>query len=218
MDLYRMLAGVLQGTILTLLTLPGLAQTLGSIQGTVLDEHGHHVKAGIRVMAGPMAAWMGPIPQADTDEYGNFRFSRLLLISWALYVAHEEPGQWGHNDFYGDTVKVDLTPNAPTANNVIVRITARPAVLEGEVNDASTGRPVRSVFFLERARGYLQESVGSTYRIVLPSNNDIRLMVRAEGYKPWTSPQIVNLRPGHHLRLNIRLNPRSTREARSVSR
>jgi hypothetical protein len=196
-----------------LLSLGSFAQTVGSIEGTVVDEYDQHVKAGIRVTAGPIGVgWGGGCcPQADTDEYGHFRFNDLLLISWAV-SAHKEAGEYGHSDigFYGDTVEVKLTPKTPIATDITVRIPAKPAMLEGEVEDASTDGPVRSVFIFNRpgAGGYMRASVDSKYSIVLPSNTDIQLrVVEADGYKPWTSPRSLNIEPEHHVRLDVKLQP-----------
>ena len=82
-------------------------------------------------------------------------------------------------------------------------------VLFGQVTDAATGLPLQP--YLELARtddpryGRMGEGTTADYRILLPSNVDVRLTVASQGYKPWTYPGLLNLGPGQELRLDVQL-------------
>ena len=216
---------MLIGAVLLFLIPTNFAQTApveGSIEGTVLDEHGQPVKAGIAVTAEPMGVgWGGGCcPSALTDENGRFHFQQLpLLISWALHGPYKERARWGSSDigFYGDTVEVKLSGDHPIANDVIVPIPPNPAVMEGDITDRVTGRRVRSaVFIFNRvgADGYMQATVKPPYHIMLPSRTRIRLKsVAVEGYKPWSFGRTIMLEPESHLKLDIRVRPAGNKEA-----
>jgi hypothetical protein len=215
---------MLIGAVLLLLTPINFAQTAsieGSIEGTVLDEQRQHVKAGITVTAEPIGVgWGGGCcPSALTDENGRFHFQQLLLISWALHGPYKEKERWGSSDigFYGDTVEVKLSRDHPIANDVIVPIPPNPAVMEGNITDRVKGRPVSSaVFIFNRvgADGYMQATVKPPYHIMLPSRTTIRLKsATVEGYKPWSYNRTIMLKPGHHLKLDIRVQSAGSKEA-----
>jgi hypothetical protein len=195
----------------------------GKISGSVVDQSGMPVKQ-MTVEAWPLGEGvMGGVPQALTDENGHFVISVWVGrfkdgtpygLRWSVYVYQER-------DYYPDLGSrfyatasshgeiVNLTPEAPEAT-VQLKLGPKAGALTGKVTDAVTGAPVNPHFEFAWAsdpanrRGHATKA---EYRILLPSNTDIKVTVSSRGYKPWTYPGVINLGPGQDMTLNIQLQP-----------
>jgi hypothetical protein len=195
----------------------------GKISGTIVDQYGMPVKhMTVEVFPLDMAT-MGQPSQALTDENGHFVISvivgrsgdgRTYGLRWAVY-PHQERDHYPDlgSRFYATANShgeiVNLTPEAPEAT-VQLKLGPKAGALTGKVTDAVTGAPVNPHFEFAWAsdpanrRGHATKA---EYRILLPSNTDIKVTVSSRGYKPWTYPGVINVGPGQDMTLDIQLQP-----------
>jgi len=189
---------------------------VGRISGTVTDENGKPV-AHLTVEASPIGmAWGGGIPQAKTDENGRFSI-KVLAGRWAVYPRQDRDGYYPDlsSAFYttaGSVAEqVEVSEENPEAV-VNIRLGPKAAALLGHVTDLFTGATLHPQFELAWASGEPNKRMGirmaaDPYRILIPSNTDIKMTVQCEGHKPWAYPGVINLRPGQDMKLDIRLEP-----------
>ena len=194
----------------------------GKISGTVVDDNGMPVKH-MTVEAIPLdMATSGGTDQALTDENGHFVITvvvgrlgdgRPYGHRWAVYPHQERDYYARLSRFYATTNSrgeiANLTPEAPEAT-VLLKLGPKAGALTGKVTDAVTGAPVNLHYELAWAREPANRMGGGTgdhYRILLPSNTDIKVTVWSQGYKRWTYPGVINLGPGQDMKLDIQLEP-----------
>lgn len=194
------------------------------ISGTVVDEGGT-LRPNMVVEASPIGmAWSGGIPQARTDEHGHFVLTvvsgreadgTLYGQHWLVY-AHQDDAYYPDlsSAFYSTPSTharaVELTPESGDAV-IEVRAGPRAGAITGHITDSATGAPLRPQFDLAWASGDPSKRMGirtrDPYRILLPSNTDIKLIVQCEGHKPWTYPGVINVGPGQDMPLDIKMEP-----------
>jgi len=195
----------------------------GRISGTVVDEHWVPA-ANFTVQAFPLhMTWFGTIPQTKTDEHGHFVMTvpagrdsdgRNYGMRWAVYPRQEK-------DYYPDlgsrfyTTAVSKAQqiefmSEPYEATVELRLGPKAGALKGHVTDALTGAAINPYFEFAWAsepgnrRG---EGTSSGYRILVPSNTDITLIVLSCGYKKWSYPGTINIGPGQDMTLDIHMEP-----------
>jgi len=197
----------------------------GLIDGTVVYPDRKPVD-GATVYAGPIGRPMAlAFPHVQTNRIGQF--SIRIPTSWfgKLFVAAEKKDE-DYPDmgkqFYanGKFHIVTLTPAHQRAH-VVIRLGPKAGVLEGTVTDAVTGSPLNPCTDLHYAASsnFLSGTglVAARYRLLLPSNTDILIKVRLDGYKPWyyqgsvaeSAAKPIRLRPAEEKTVNIRLQPDS---------
>jgi hypothetical protein len=111
---------------------------------------------------------------------------------------------------YGQEVR--LTPQVPDAT-VQLRLDRKVGLLKGQVTDAVTGAPLRPKFELSWAShpiASMRESTLSLYRISLPADIEITVQVTSAGYKKWSYPGTINVRPSQEITLDIQMEPETT--------
>jgi len=194
------------------------------ISGTVVDQGGT-LTPNIVVEASPVGmAWSGGIPQAKTDEHGHFvltvvsgreAYGTLYGQHWLVYV-HQDDAYYPDlsSAFYSTpsthAQTVELTPESGDA---IIELKAGPkaGAITGHVIDSVTGTPLHPQFDLAWASGDPSKRMGirtrDPYRILLPSNTEIKLIVQCEGHKPWIYPGVINVGPAQDLPLDIKMDP-----------
>jgi hypothetical protein len=192
------------------------------ISGTVVDDHGIPVKH-MTVEAWPLdMGHSGGTDQALTDENGHFVLTvvsgkdtdgRSYGMRWAVY-PHQEKGDYYadlSSRFYKTTASqaqhIEFSPSNPEAI-VELKLGPKAGALKGKVTDSATGALVRPEFefaWVSDPQNKLGESTSNDYRILLPSNTDIKLTVLSKGYKPWSYPGTINVGPGQDMTLDIQM-------------
>jgi hypothetical protein len=192
------------------------------ISGTVVDEHGVPVKH-MTVEAWPLdMGHSGGTDQALTDENGHFVLTvifgrlpdgRAYGMRWAVYPRQEKGDYYADlsSRFYktaaGQAQQIEFFLDAPEAN-VELRPGPKAGALKGKVTDRATGVPVKPEFefaWISDPENKMVESTSNDYRILLPSNTDIKLTVLSRGYKPWSYQGAINVGPGQDMTLDIRM-------------
>jgi hypothetical protein len=192
------------------------------MSGTVVDEHGIPVKH-MTVEAWPLdMGHSGGIDQALTDENGYFVLTvvsgvlpdgHVYGMRWAVYPHQEKSDYYADlsSRFYKTTASeaqhIEFAPGNPEAK-VELKLGPKAGALKGKVTDSATGAPVKPEFefaWLSDPQTRLGESTSNDYRILLPSNTDIKLTVLSRGYKPWSYPGTINVGPGQDMTLDIQM-------------
>jgi hypothetical protein len=210
------------GVFLVLYAASFSAAETGKISGTVVDEHGAPA-ANLMLELYPIGvAIIGALPRIKTDAHGQF----VIIVPssnrdpegpshnmrWLIY-----PRQGYYPDlssrFYTTNVNraqvVEFTPDISEAT-VKLKLGPKAGALKGHVTDTLTGAPVNPYFELAWAsdpQNRMGIGTHSSYFILLPANTHITLWVQSPGYKRWTYPGTVNIRPGHNMTLDVKLEP-----------
>jgi hypothetical protein len=200
------------------------AQDYGSIAGTVVDEGGESVQ-GATVYAHPMDRPMaGIIPHATTDGSGSFNISMLDYGRYSVSAAKPDEGYPElYLAFYAglraNPLVVGLSVKHQSAS-VALGLGNKAGILKGTVVDAVTGKPLNANVefrWVLEPRNFLSGSglANAEFRILVPSNNPVTMVVSLKGYENWAyltdkSPvkNAILLRPGEKLHLDIRLWPK----------
>lgn len=195
-----------------------------TISGTVVDENGLPVPHMTIEICPTDMAWSGGIPQAITDDHGHFvkevvgpvtSGGRVYGQRWAVYPHQEKENYYPDlsSKFYATTFNhaqhVQMTVEAPETT-VIVKLGPKAGALVGKVTDALTGQPIKPYFEFAWASdpaNRMGEGTSENYRILLPSNTDIKMTVSSEGYKTWSYPGTISIGPGQDMTLDIKLEP-----------
>jgi hypothetical protein len=198
------------------------AQRTGGISGTVVTEDGYpvtdaHVSAevmdGEKIVTGLIA---------QTDEHGRFAFTGLAFGKYRLSAEKQESGYLSTlSDIFNSRPEItaNLTDNSPTFDTVI-RFEPKAGVISGWVTDAATGRPIRGHLSLAPFSGRGGWSTTGTggrfeFRLLVPSNIEVRFGACSEGYKRWVYAQPsqpsrlapLKLKPDFEAKIEIRLEP-----------
>jgi len=197
-------------------------QPAGLIGGTVLTEDGHpvtdaHVSAA--VMDGEKIV---TVLIAQTDEHGRFSFTGLALGKYRLSAEKREAEYLStQSDIFNSRPEIiaNLTDSSP-AFDAVIRFEPKAGVISGWVRDAATGRPIRAHLSLAPFSGRGGWSTTGTdgrfeYRLLVPSNIEVRFGACSEGYKKWvyteSSPPSriapLKLKPDFEASIEIRLEP-----------
>ena len=157
---------------------------------------------------------------AQTDQHGQFSM-HVPLGEVGVYASKPEDGYLPpaviinpKGNMVGTTVR--LTSDKPIAK-VKLKIGPKPAVLQVEVKDKSTGKPVESF----RVRWFGIENLGTmspsekvpATRVPIPPNLDVIVVISAEGYRrlayidPSTGQPILRLTSGEERELDVELEP-----------
>ena len=190
------------------------AQGTGAIRGKVTDQNGMAVMAAkVNVLPLNTRAEGSGVRYVETNAEGRFVMDRL---AWGKYLVFAMKEDAGYPDmepsFYSADIRIPvatITPAAPITS-VSIRLGTKAGILEGSVSDAITGAPVPAIFRLVRTantKDWLSTSRPSAYRVLIPSLTGVSVSVTAPGYKRWTLPKPIKLRPGAGLHLDIRLVP-----------
>jgi len=194
------------------------------ISGTVVDNNGMPVPH-ITIEAIPLdVSRAGGIDRIETDGLGRFvatvpnsrsNDGTLYGQRW-LFYPHQEKDYYPDfsSEFYatakGLAQEVQLTPEMPETT-VEIKLGPKAGALTGHVTDSLTGVTLNPEFDFAWASGDPRKRMGVSmrdpYRILLPADTDIKLVVQCEGHKPWTYPGTINIGSGQDMTLDIKLEP-----------
>src|SRR5579872_6619356 len=168
----------------------------GAIQGRVVDGNAKPVSAA-KVIVTPVGGDEDSQKSATTDAKGKFVVANLPLGPYTVGaekqdVAYPNTALAFYNGAGAEPIT--LTTDKPTAT-VNLTFKVRAAVLSGVVTDSVSNDPVRATFLLRRANHpeiLLAGEFPSNYRILVPSDTDIRMEVAAPGYKTWYYPGTID--------------------------
>jgi hypothetical protein len=197
----------------------------GLICGMVVNEHGQPVeKATVYAHIIDNRPYTGLIPQAETDQTGQFAFQGL---DWGQYAVFGKKEEEDYPDtllpFYSGGMAQTVTLRPPDTDvTVTIRLGPKAGVLVGTVRDAVTGDPLNPCVLLTRVSdpNLFVEGTGlvnHVYRLLIPSNTDVMMKVWLQGYKTWhytrtnnrSAIKSVRLKPGEEEMLDIQLEPDS---------
>ncbi|MGH9530736.1 MAG: carboxypeptidase-like regulatory domain-containing protein [Terriglobales bacterium] len=190
--------------------------SMGKIIGTVVDERGTPVPhaqvspdiRGVFVMSSLVVI-------VETDANGRFEINGLAWGSYDLYASKEADGYPNTRFSICRTrpaPKVTLSPGHPTGQATLV-IGPQGGVLVVSVRDAVSGAPVNSQLVLKRADGLgeIMISEPADFHALLPTNTDLSIEIRQQGYKPWsyaTRPNsFLRVRSGEQVKIEVEIVP-----------
>ncbi|MGH9733720.1 MAG: DUF6843 domain-containing protein [Candidatus Acidiferrales bacterium] len=212
----RPLRAVAAVALLVLVTLSrGQAQTVGSIEGIVIDQQGAPVQ-GADVAADPIngKVRIGFVrPHAESDASGHFSIEGLAWRGTYKIFAKKLRSDYPNMafSFYSDDIYPTalIGPSNPVAH-ITVRLGPPAAALTGSITDAQTGRPMPAAMELKRIQPpnkWISVSVPPEYRVLIPPSVTVSVTVTAPGYLRWTPPEPLTLASGTEMRLDVALEP-----------
>jgi len=209
--------------IIVLAASSALAGT-AKISGTVVDQNGAPVPHFTVELASSEGGWMGGIPQALTDDQGHFSKTVVNGYAWdgSPYGHHWAVSPYDEKNYYprlthfyetadNQPAQVEL-PSENSEGHVVVKLGPKAGAITGHVTDALSGSILMPYFEFERVADPSRRMgirMGDPFRILLPSNTEVKFVVQMEGYKPWTYPGTISVGPGQDLTLDIKLEPLS---------
>jgi uncharacterized surface anchored protein len=190
-------------------------QAVGRISGTVLDEDGQlvdHASVCTSVTSGNSRSINCLVP---TDKDGRFQLENVKFGTYGILAANEGEG-------YSIEVQTPQSVSVTAANPspvVTVRLRPKGGVLIGTVRDKFTGQPVKEIMvqYLDidgKASGSAPTFSDGEFRVTVPIQCDLVVVVSAKGYKGWvytdaSSPShpVLRLSPGERKVVDIQLEP-----------
>jgi len=183
----------------------------GEIKGTVIDRNGSPVSA-VTVYAAPQGLMLDDVTprSVKTDSNGVFDFrGGLQFGSYKLYSRKDADGYPNPFDsFYADAeapTTVDLTQALPSST-VTLKLGKQAAIVSGRIIDANSGALLKASLGFVDAQGHGHSvTVNGDYRIIVPSEKDVTLMVTL--LEPADRSLIpvapLRLEPGQHVYMDI---------------
>lgn len=188
-----------------------IAQTAGSITGTVIGEGGGTVdkmKICRAVTSGSSTEISCALP---VDAQGHFEIADLKFGTFEIFAINEDEGYSIENQRPG--LKVTITPEN-ARQNVTIRLRSRGGFLTGSVRDKVTGRAVEDAWInytiIDDGNGGGSKRVSAgQFSIVVPTESRLLVYVSARGYRGWVymdaSQPIVKLASGERRVLDVDL-------------
>lgn len=189
----------------------------GAISGRVLTAEGHHVPRA-NVYALTDEGMTGRMPIFVTDEDGKFIIKGLIPGTYKVYASKEEEGYPPtDNTFYSAGLVAEsqvFAEGQHTSSGVVVYVGPKSAKINGEIVDATTGKPVRGqqgVQMSLRRTGYPDSSLSTgpdlkgRFEVLVPPA-PFTVEVSAPGYRKRHLGSF-SLAGGEVRRLDISLIP-----------
>jgi hypothetical protein len=184
----------------------------GDIRGTVIDRNGSPVST-VTVYAVPQGLMLDDaIPRSvKTDRDGVFDFrGGLQFGAYKLYSRKDVDGYPDPFDsFYADAeaapTAVDLMPEHPSST-VNLKLGRQAAVVSGKIIDANSGALLKASLGVVDAQGHGHSvTVNGDYRIIVPSEKDVTLMVTLlePTGRSLTPVAPLRLEPGQRVYMDI---------------
>lgn len=187
----------------------GLASSLGSVEGVVLDEQGEPLPKA--TVFGLPEEDMGHQIRTTADWEGRFTLGGVPP-GWVYLHAYKESAGYPY-DFFAffntkdrKPVKVHIEAGKMTSN-VVLKLGPRAAHLDFTIIDQD-GMPLKS----DSQLLFVRDDIPGTYRrggttgSILVPPVPFRLTVEAQGYQPWKS-DLIDLKSGQVLQIVARLKP-----------
>ena len=163
------------------------------MRGIVLDATDKPVEDAT-VKANFTGGFSGMVPRARTDKSGRFVIKRLAFGEWYITASKEQAGYPDQsNAFYVGFGSSPVTVSLDALHReraVTVHLGREAATIFGTIADAETGKPVEPCAQLQwkHAPSISWSGYGllnSQFRLLVPADTDITLVVWLWGYKPW---------------------------------
>jgi hypothetical protein len=151
----------------------------------------------------------GAVPEAQTDQSGQFTLGNVSLGDTVLIAMKEDDGypnpSWS---FYHprQSIRVTLSSEAPRVDSIRLMLEPKAAVVAGTVSDAVSGEPLSAVIHMWRAdkeNDYVDQGISGHYRILVPADTEVRISVRSPGHQEWFTPMVIS--GGHSQELHVKL-------------
>jgi len=184
----------------------------GEIRGTVIDRNGTPV-SGVTVYAVPQGLMLDDVTprSVKSDSNGVFDFrGGFQLETYKLYLQKDVDGYPNPFDrFYADAeappTAVDLTQEHPSST-VTLKLGKPAAVVSGKIIDANSGSLLKASLGFVDAQGHGHSVVvNGDYRIVVPSEKEVTLMVTLLGPEGRSLIPMapLHLEPGQRVYVDI---------------
>lgn len=156
--------------------------------------------------------WSTEMPEATTNEAGEFEITRLGLMNYELRGENDEYPSAPLTFADGTRAEVTLTREVPVAH-VIVRLGLKGGVVRGLFIDKVTGKPVRAMcqvfrFDIGHASGWISTSASESFSYLIPAGTHAALKATAEGYKPACAH--VRMGSGEQRVFDLKMEPAVT--------
>jgi hypothetical protein len=193
------------------------AQNAGRITGTVLDEHGQVVEDATVCLSVAEQGSTSSMCRVFTD-HGQFQVPEIAFGTYGVFAIDEAEGYSIENQSPGQKVTVSAANPSP---EITVRLQPSGAVLSGNVRDTN-GKPVKGIFveYVDvdgKAGGGSPRVSNGEFRMTLPPECDLVIIVHADGYKGWvyTDPlnptrPVLRLSAGERKQIDVVLEPTHT--------
>jgi hypothetical protein len=184
----------------------------GEIRGTVIDRNGSPVSA-VTIYAVPQGLMLDDVTPRSikSDRNGVFDFrAGLQFGTYKLYSRKDADGYPDPFDsFYADAegppTTVDLTQEHPSST-VTLKLGRQAAVVSGKIIDANSGALLKASLGFVDAQGHGHSViVNGDYRILVPSEKDVTLMITLLGPADRSLIPVAPLRlePGQRVYMDI---------------
>jgi hypothetical protein len=191
----------------------GVAQTKGSIHGTVVDEKGAPVnQANVNVDPVDGRTRVTAIRYAETDANGHFLLAGLQMGKYRVLAKKEAAGfpEMALSFYSAGVFPTATIDTAFPVAEVRIQLGPKGGILSGSVTNGLTGAPLNASLKLTRAASsddWMSTSVPPAYRVLLPAATEVLLEVSAPGFKTWSPGHPLLLQSGLELRLDVALQP-----------
>lgn len=216
-----MKALILQLATLIAASIPSSASG-GVVLASVFDHAGRHIE-GALVRADRLDSGMtlSVVPECLTDSSGRCSLDNLPPGRYTVNAGKQQDGYPNmYIPFYrrGEPAKTIEVKAQTKPVNVSIVLGPKGAWVHLSVVDAATGKRIENpTIILRRALSpddFLSTNLGLNSEILLPSDDDVLMEVKAPGYRMWhlvessgiSSDKPLRLHPGETRQLSIRLN------------
>lgn len=200
-----------------------MAQTIGVLRGTILDESGHPVPHALVYADRMRGTTILTRLDMTSNNNGTFQFDNLETGEYQVWAQKLESGYRAtYNDPFNPNALVHctLTSGHPEAQ-VSVQFAPKAAVITGWITDARTGEHLSPHISLAAAAHptWVYEHIAAgaqfKFRVLIPSDTPVILELWADGHKHWfyeSSGDVLHacalmLHPSQVLDLNVTVEP-----------
>jgi 5-hydroxyisourate hydrolase-like protein (transthyretin family) len=186
-----------------------LPATDGAVKVFVTDASGKPVRqALVRADRMDEGTTVGVVPECLTDESGKCSCEHLSFGAYTVNASKVEAGYPPmHIPLFrhGQPPKTfRLSTDHPT-EEISLALGPKAASIEVSVIDDATGKPVENprviLYRASNRNDFLGTSPDLSARVLIPTDDDILIEVRAHGYKPWHLIEHAEVNGGRPLHL-----------------
>lgn len=178
----------------------GVDPSVGSIHGLILDMNNQPVFAATVTIRELSGDHQGSRLTITTDQRGEFEAANLAAAKYLVIATKDETGKENPRAFAAfnhEFIVVCAGHGFPDAA-VVLRLGSKTGVIRGQVRDAIDGSPVTatiSVTLANSGNRWVTATFPADYRIPVPADTAMSMVVSAVGYKPWHYTNSANQSP-----------------------